>query len=224
MSARGGHSTPLSVAASRDISPARGESGGGGEWPFGGLLPGKYWAILADPPWAFAARSDKGLGKSAEAHYGTMADWRIMELPVARLAAPSCALVLWATWPKLEAAQRLMRKWGFDYRTGGSWTKRTPTGKASFGTGYILRSATEPFLVGVRGRPKAMDRSQRNLIEALEEASVDSLRREHSRKPDEMRDLVARMTAGPCVELFARAPWPGHDVWGDETGRFGSAP
>lgn len=219
----GGRTSPPSVAARRDISPARGERGGDA-WPFGDLLPGKYWAILADPPWAFDVRSQAGLGKSPEAHYGTMADWRIMDLPVARLAAPSAVLVLWATWPKLDSAFRLMREWGFTYKTGGSWTKRTPTGKPCFGTGYIFRSATEPYLVGTRGAPKIMDRSIRNLIESLGEASVDALRREHSRKPDEMRDMVARMTAGPCVELFARAPWPGHDVWGDEAGKFGGAP
>ncbi len=192
------------------------------DWPFSGLTPGKYWAILADPPWRFAVRGAGGHAKSAESHYDTMAGYQLAALPVAQLAAPSAVLVLWATWPQAELAYRIMRAWGFEPKTGGSWTKRTPTGKPVFGTGYILRGATEPYLVGTRGNPKTMDRSLRNLIEALEEASVDAARREHSRKPDQMRDLVARMTAGPCCELFARSPWPGHAVWGNDTDRFGA--
>ena len=26
-----------------------------------------------------------------------------------------------------------------------------------------------------------------------------------------------------CAELFAREPWPGHDVWGNEVERFAEA-
>ena len=37
-------------------------------WPFDPLTPMKYGAILADPPWAYAMRSDKGYDKSPEAH------------------------------------------------------------------------------------------------------------------------------------------------------------
>ncbi len=194
------------------------------DWPFDPLKPGKYWAIIADPPWQFAVRGRDGHGKSPEAHYATMPGYALAALPVARLAAPSALLVLWTTWPQIELALRIMRAWGFTPKTGGSWTKRTPTGKPVFGTGYIFRSATEPFLIGTRGAPKIMDRSVRNLIEALDGGSIDSLRREHSRKPPEMRALIERLTAGPCCELFAREPWPGHEVWGNETRRFGDAP
>ena len=33
---------------------------------------GAYRAIYADPPWRFATYSDKGKGRSAEAHYDCM--------------------------------------------------------------------------------------------------------------------------------------------------------
>ncbi len=36
-------------------------------WPFDGLMPMRYGAILADPPWAYAMRSPKGYDKSPEA-------------------------------------------------------------------------------------------------------------------------------------------------------------
>jgi N6-adenosine-specific RNA methylase IME4 len=40
---------------------------------------------------------------------------------------------------------------------------------------------------------------------------------EHSKKPDEARRrIVALMGDVPRVELFARRPAPGWDVWGNE--------
>lgn len=182
-------------------------------WPFGGLTPLKYGAILADPPWSYAMRSEKGYAKSPEAHYATMSDDEIAALPVGHLASGDCLLIMWAVWPKLPAALRVMSAWGFSYRTGGSWTKTTNSGKRAFGTGYILRSTTEPFLLGVMGSPKIGSRAIRNLIE--------SPRREHSRKPPEMRAMVQALRPDAfCAELFGREPWPGHEVWGNETSKF----
>ena len=38
-------------------------------------------------------------------------------LPVADLAAPDSALFLWATFPQLPEALRLIKAWGFTYKT-----------------------------------------------------------------------------------------------------------
>lgn len=191
-------------------------------WPFEALTPMKYGAILADPPWAYAMRSDKGYDKSPEAHYSTMPLDQINALPVSHLAGPDCLLFMWSTWPHLVQAQAVMRAWGFTYITGGSWTKRTPLSKAAFGTGYVLRSSKEPYLVGRLGAPQIASRSERNLIEAAEiPDGIESLRREHSRKPPEMRQMIERLLPrAHCAELFAREPWPGHEVWGNQVERF----
>jgi N6-adenosine-specific RNA methylase IME4 len=182
-------------------------------WPFDPLVPLRYGAIIADPPWAYEMRSDKGYGKSPEAHYETMSEAEIAALPVGYLASRDCMLFLWSTWPHLPVALRVMAAWGFAYKTGGPWVKRTASGAAVFGTGYIFRNAAEAFLVGTLGQPKTRDRSVRNLI--------DSARREHSRKPPEMRQIVERLLPDvPACELFAREPWPGQSVWGLETERF----
>ena len=193
-------------------------------WPFGALQPLRYGAILADPPWAFETISDKGHGKSPEAHYATMSAEAIAALPVDHLAAPDCYLFLWATWPHLETALWVMQAWGFTYVTGGSWTKRTRAWAPAMGTGYTLRSATEPFLVGKIGRPRGADRSQLNLIIAPEDVpdGIEAQRREHSRKPDAMRAMVEALVPDqPRCELFAREAWPGAEVWGNQTERFG---
>lgn len=192
-------------------------------WPFGSLSPLRYGAILADPPWAFETHSEKGQAKGPEAHYVTMSAAEIAALPVDHLAGPDCYLFLWATWPHLEIALDVMRSWGFAYVTGGSWTKRTRHWNVAMGTGYVLRSATEPFLVGRLGRPRVADRGRRNVILAPSEVpdSIEAVRREHSRKPPEMRALVEALVPDqPRCELFAREPWPGAEVWGNQVDRF----
>jgi len=68
------------------------------DWPFDPLTPMKYGAILADPPWAYAMRSEKGYEKSPEAHYETMPLADIKALPVRELAGPDCLLFMWSTW------------------------------------------------------------------------------------------------------------------------------
>jgi N6-adenosine-specific RNA methylase IME4 len=201
-------------------------------WPFGDLTPMKYGAILADPPWKYDMRSDKGHEKSPEAHYETMSFDELAALPVSHLAGPDCYLFLWSTWPHLKQAQALMEVWGFDYITGGSWTKRTVSWKVAMGTGYVLRSATEPFLVGRIGAPQVADRGVRNLIDAPEVIllpedipdSIDAIRREHSRKPVQMREMIQQLLPRTyCAELFAREPWAGHEVWGNQTDKFEGA-
>ncbi len=184
---------------------------------------GGYGAILADPPWRFANFSTKGEKKNPVAHYGceTVEDLQIF--PVNRLAAPHCALFLWATFPMLPGALAVMNAWGFTYKSGGAWAKRSSTGKKwQFGTGYIFRSAAELLLVGTRGKPKVLNHSTRNLIATdapLEDLIVAPVR-EHSRKPDDTYALVQALYAGPYVELFARSTREGWTAWGDEVGSF----
>ncbi|MFA5646648.1 MAG: MT-A70 family methyltransferase, partial [Candidatus Ratteibacteria bacterium] len=46
---------------------------------------------------------------------------------------------------------------------------------------------------------------------------IISPRREHSRKPDEVRDKIVELFGDlPRIELFARQKTPGWDVWGNE--------
>jgi len=183
----------------------------------------KYGAILADPPWKYVMRSEKGHAKSPESKYDTMTLDQLKALPVSQLAGPCAYLFLWSTWPHVPVALELMRAWGFRYVTGGSWTKRTKTGKLAFGTGYVLRSASEPYFVGAIGAPDIRSRSERNVILAPDDLpdSIESLRREHSRKPPEMRGMIDRLLPQQhFAELFAREPWGGHDVWGNQTGVF----
>ena len=189
---------------------------GVGAWPFGDLRMFGYGTILADPPWRFRNFSAAGEEKNPVAHYDCMDAAALRALPVSQLAAPDCALFMWATAPMLPDAITLMMSWGFTYKSAGAWAKQSSTGdRWAFGTGYCFRSAAEFFLLGTIGKPKIHSRSIRNLIVAPI--------REHSRKPDDLHAHAEALYEGPRAELFARAPRPGWDVWGNQTDKFGAA-
>jgi N6-adenosine-specific RNA methylase IME4 len=195
-------------------------------WPFGALRPMGYGAILADPPWSYQMYSAKGYEKSPEAHYETMSDEALFNLPVADLAQRDCLLWLWFPWPKLPAAHTCIQRWGFNYVTGGVWMKRTKNDKLRWGPGYALRTVCEPFIIARLGDPQARLTDQPNAIGDLDCAAgggiiINALAREHSRKPPQAREIVERMTprAFRC-ELFGREAWAGNDVWGNEAAKF----
>lgn len=166
---------------------------------------GRYGAILADPPWRFATRSDKGLGRSAQAHYDCMTLPEIKALPVQGMAAKDCCMFLWTTNPMLPDALDVMRCWGFTFKTVAfCWAKRTKHGKWHIGTGYWTRANAEICLLGTRGQPKRLSAAVRMLVEAPV--------RQHSRKPDEVRAGIEQLVAGPYLELFSRETAPGWDV------------
>jgi N6-adenosine-specific RNA methylase IME4 len=184
--------------------------------PFSGLRAGGYDLIMADPPWLFKLHSAKGEAKSAQAHYRCMDLAAIKALPVAGLAAPDCLLWLWATNPMLPAAFEVLTAWGFAFKTAGHWSKKTKYGHQAFGTGFILRGAGEPFLIGTRGAPKT-SRTVRSVVEGPV--------RGHSRKPDEAYAAAELlMPEARRADLFARQTRPGWTAWGDETTAFDPAP
>ena len=168
-----------------------------------------YDVLYADPPWSYEWR---GFSGAAEDHYPTMPLADICRLPVADIAAKDSVLFLWATFPKLPYALRVIEAWGFQYKTVAFvWIKQTRKSAAWFtGLGFWTRSNAEICLLATRGSPKRQARNVHQLI-------VSPVA-EHSRKPDEARRrIVALMGDLPRVELFARGAAPaGWDVFGDE--------
>lgn len=184
-------------------------------WPFDDLPLFAFGLIMIDPPWRFETWSDAGLGKSADRHYDTMSFEEIEAMPVGHLAAPDCVLWAWATHPLIDRQIATVRRWGFAFVTSGVWVKRTKNGKLAFGTGYRLRSASEPFLIATNGNPKTC-KSVRTVIEGP--------LREHSRKPDEAYREAERLV--PDVrraDIFSRQRRPGWTAWGREADKFGTA-
>ncbi|MDR0842225.1 MAG: S-adenosylmethionine-binding protein [Acidobacteriota bacterium] len=172
----------------------------------------RYSTILADPPWQFQNRT----GKMAPEHkrllrYPTMELQEIMELPVARLAAAKSHLYLWVPNALLGEGLRVMAAWGFTYKSNLVWYKtRKDGGPDGRGVGFYFRNVTELVLFGVRGSMRTLQpgRTQVNLLATR--------KREHSRKPDEIYDLIESCSPGPYLELFARFSREGWSQWGNE--------
>lgn len=191
----------------------------------------QHGLILADPPWAFKTHSDKGLEKSPQKHYGCMDldALKAMRDDVLFAAAPDCVCFMWSTFCFLEQSMALMQAWGFEYKTGGVWNKLTKTGKQTIGTGYTLRNSAELFLIGKIGNPRIKNRSTRDSqftgdvptdLNDLDAVVVNALRREHSRKPDEMYHLIENLFEGDYLEMFARTTRQGWTSWGNQTDKF----
>lgn len=177
-------------------------------------FPGQFGTILADPPWRFSNRT----GKMAPEHrrlarYSTMTNEEIMTLPIAELALPKSHLYLWVPNALVLEGLEVMRRWGFTYKTNLVWFKRRKDGGPDGrGVGFYFRNVTELVLFGTRGnlRTLAPGRRQMNM--------VSSQKREHSRKPDELYDVIERCSPGPFLELFARHEREGWAQWGNEIG------
>ena len=102
----------------------------------------KYSVIYADPPWRYSAKNVQG---AAEKHYPTMGIDELCTLPVADLAAPDSVLFLWATFPQLPEALRLIKAWGFTYKSVAFvWLKKNRKSEGWFyGLGFWTRGNAE---------------------------------------------------------------------------------
>ena len=168
----------------------------------------KFSIIYADPPWRYEQKNRQG---SAELHYPTMSIEEICSLPVADLAAKDSVLFLWATFPQLPEALKVIKAWGFSYRSVAFvWIKRNRRSYSWFyGLGYWTRGNAEICLLAIKGHPKRKSAGVHQLI-------VSPIER-HSKKPDEARQKIVELMGDiPRVELFAREKKPGWDVWGNE--------
>jgi N6-adenosine-specific RNA methylase IME4 len=171
-----------------------------------------FGTILADPPWRFTNRT----GKVAPEHrrlsrYDTMTTLEIASLPVQDLAAPESHLYLWVPNALLPDGLSVMEAWGYTYKTNLVWHKvRRDGGSDGRGVGFYFRNVTELVLFGVRGNLRTLSRgrSQVNLLATR--------KREHSRKPDELYEIIEDCSPAPRLELFARYPMPGWEAWGHE--------
>ena len=173
---------------------------------------GAFGTILADPPWRFQNRT----GKMAPEHrrlrrYATLSLEEIKVLPVAPLCAPRAHLYLWVPNALLAWGLDVVSAWGFTYKANLVWYKvRADGGPDRRGVGFYFRNVTELVLFGVRGsvRTREAGRRQANVI--------CTRKREHSRKPEQLYDIIEACSPGPYIELFARYRRAGWTQWGDD--------
>ena len=158
----------------------------------------KYPCIIADPPWDIHQKGRLG----AINHYDLMSLEEIQGLPIAELAADNAHIWLWVTNGLVPQGIQLLEHWGFTYRNSFYWIK------PRMGLGVYLRNASETVLFATRGKAPVQFKGQANWMFAPLQ--------DHSHKPEEMYDIVERVSPGPYLELFARRSRPGWDAWGNE--------
>lgn len=136
---------------------------------------------------------------------------QIMELPVSRVAKAQSHLYLWVPNALLSEDLEVMKRWGFTYKTNLVWYKvRKDGGPDGRGVGFYFRNVTELVLFGVRGSLRTLQPGRRQVN------IISSCKREHSRKPDELYDIVEACSPGPYLEMFARHCRDGWTAWGNE--------
>jgi len=176
----------------------------------------KYKTVVCDPPWKYGRNWDTGSSKScfSEKHnavsvrmpYPEMTVGEIASLPVPLLFDENCDVYLWTTQHHIRDAFYLLDAWDLDYCQLLTWCK-TPMGT---GQGGLFTPTTEFCILGRKGKMP------------LNKMRVDStwwnLKRTgvHSKKPEQFQDIIESVSDSPRIELFARRPRLGWDVWGDE--------
>ncbi len=178
----------------------------------------QYQCIAMDPPWP-----ERGGGKSkrgADRHYPVMSVPAIVDLvrtsePVSRMAGTSHAWV-WVTDNYLRGGLEVLDACGFRYVRTFVWVKLrdvegTPEERLEMKLGQYGRGSHELLLFGVRGadmRPEPANRPRSVFFAPTGQ---------HSAKPAKAyTSVIERVSPGPRVEMFARAPRPGWAVWGNE--------
>lgn len=182
-------------------------------------MPERYRLLYADPAWEY---DDKSMHRGGAArHYETCS---LLEIAghIERFTDPTgCALACWQTWPMQDEQDAMLRAIGWKKRTLLLlWVKTGRDGHyLHWGQGHYTRANTEPVFLWTRGAkwPRVVDHGVHQVLFAPVPRKADG-RIEHSRKPDEARERVARLFGSiPRIELYHRgAPLPGWDAWGDE--------
>jgi len=173
---------------------------------------GRFGTILADPPWRFANRTGKMAPERKRLHrYKTMSIQEICSLPISQIAADKSHLYLWCPNALLAWGLQAMESWGFTYKTNIVWLKvRKDGGPDGRGVGFYYRNVTELVLFGTRGQLRTSQTGRRmvNFIATMKER--------HSKKPEELYDMIELCSPSPHLELFARNHRQGWTQWGDE--------
>lgn len=175
----------------------------------------KYSVIYCDPAWQFSNKKTGGsMSSSAQDQYKVTSIDDMKALPVEKLAADDCALIMWWVGSMPQEAIDLCKAWGFKLQNmnGFVWRKLTVKGLPFFGMGFTTRAGSESCIVAYRGK-------QSNLVKNRSvRAVIESKVGRHSEKPQVFRDAIKTIYGDsvPMIELFAREHREGWDCWGNE--------
>lgn len=186
----------------------------------------KYNCIYADPPWKFRNFNRTNTNRGARKEYPTVALKEMKSWDVGFLASKNSVLLMWIPDTHIEEGLELGKAWGFQYKTKCFTWVKTVQGyetmikqvkeleqrnvkqlqisteelisnlRPRMGMGLWSRKETEACYIFVKGKPKRISNSVREVILAR--------RDEHSKKPEIVKNYIEELIEGPYLELFAR--------------------
>ncbi len=173
---------------------------------------GPFRVIVADFPWPYD-NSDQHDGSRGHIPYPAMSieQGLAMAGEIEKLAhEDGCILAFWVTNAFIPEAVGMVQAWGFSWRTMFTWDKQRD------GIGTWGRGRTEHLIIAERGEIEAHTLNEVSTL-------ITAPRREHSRKPDEVMELLRVHCPGPYLDMFAREPRSGWASWGAEVQKFAGA-
>lgn len=169
----------------------------------------KYRTIVIDPPWM--ERGGGKIRRGADKHYSLLHTDQIISLLQQELAdklEDDAHMYMWTTNSFLRDGLRVMEALDFKYKTNIVWAK------TKIGIGQYFRGQHELCLFGTRGKGFAVRTLRRDLSSLVGGKPIPAT--VHSRKPEQMYDLIEARSHGPYLEMFARSTRIGWDSWGDQ--------
>lgn len=164
----------------------------------------KYRVVYADPPWKYNDKLIEEYG-GADKHYNTMSIEELCELPIPELTEENAVLFLWVTSPLLEDSFRIIKSWGFKYKTSFVWDK------VKHNMGHYNSVRHEFLLVCTKGSCTPDNKKLFDSVVSVERSD------KHSEKPKEFIEIIDTIyTMGNKIELFARDSNNGWDTWGNQ--------
>ena len=201
---------------------------------FAPLPPGPFATIVADPPWNYSRKlsrggtsgyspvhPSRGGNRGAANHYATLTLEQLQTLPVQSVTADKAHLYLWTTSSFVVEAHALAEVWGFSPKVLVPWVKMKrdshsaifhaggdPYAGVRMGMGVYIRHCVEFLLFAVRGSAPTLRNDELGVLFAPQGR--------HSEKPMLAYEMIERLSLSPRLELFARTPRNGYEVWGDQ--------
>lgn len=178
----------------------------------------RYRTIVADPPWTLEIGSKRTfngevkLGKwnDPKQNNDSIAPLQYPQMTVEEIAALKVPVekdahcYIWTINKYIDQTYDIMREWGFKPVQLLTWAKN-PMG---LGMGGAFCNTTEFVLFGRRGNLSTTSR--------IDTTWWSWKRGRHSQKPEAFQDIVEQVSPPSYLEMFARRPRLGWDVWGNE--------
>lgn len=167
----------------------------------------EFRTIVADPPWWPRLHRNTVGRREGPYRAGPQRYYTLLDVEdICALRPPSAKqahLWLWVLNQHLDWGYQVARAWGFEPQQTLTWCK------PGFGTGQF-QCNSEQVLLCRKGSPAG------NAFGRTGGTWFEWPRGRHSEKPGAFYDLVERVSPGPYLEMFCRAPRLGWTAWGNE--------